>query len=1041
MRTCPSCGHENREAAKFCEECAAAIGSGAAHETRRTVTALFCDLVGSTSLGERHDPEVLRPILERYFAEMRTAVERHGGQVQKFIGDAVVAVFGAPRAHEDDGLRAVRSAVEMQQRMQELNATSPIPLAARIGITTGEVLVASDGTSIIGDAMNTASRLQSAADPGGVLVGEPTWRLVRNAVAAEPVDPLHAKGKAEPVLAWRVRSILSASARDATPFTGRDRHLRLLDEALGDALESQASTLVTILAPPGVGKSRLAAAFAAEVGERATVLAGQTPSYGEGVTFAPLVELLSQAAEQPSGDAEAVAVALRALLATQPDRQSVGDRLAQFLGVGDALGADTAWAVRRLLEVLASERPLVVILDDLHWAEPPMLDLADAVVERVHGPVLFVCLARPELLEQRPTWAAGKPRAFTTTLPPLSREDSRRIGELLLGEGAPAALVDRICETAEGNPLYLEQLTAMLADQGLLVDGRWLGAGEATIEIPASLQALLAARLDRLDRVPRLILERASIEGRRFRTGAVRALASEVGPGELDAALAALDRSGLVQPEDEAGGRWRFAHALVVEATYRGLSKGQRAQLHEQLADWLTVEDADRGDVSESVARHLERALRLREEVGLRDEHAAALALRAGGLFAAAGLRAFAALDLITTRDLLGRAAVLLPAADPRRLDMLPNLGVALSETGRPEEAEALLTEAVDSSRASGSERNALRATIQLLSNRVYRSPSEAEIDVAIAEAERAFDTLGAMGDDVGLAEAAIALEYLEFMRGRVARASEWTHRALRLGLAAGRVRESTQAVADIVYYASIGPLPFDRFAETADQRLFCFDEPISASAGHALMAAASLAAGDETGFLEHERRWHGVVDSRGLSWLGAIQALVIAGVETWVGKPEAAERRLRAARDVLVPLGDIWWIGSLDSALCAAVAAQGESQRFLRLADAFDASPPVPDRQALIRGSLLRSRAFLLRGLPADAEAAARRGVELAEPTDLVSDQADALTTLADALDARGLSDEAMTARVNAVARLRAKGYQAAVAVLEACEPLTQPP
>ena len=325
------------------------------------------------------------------------------------------------------------------------------------------------------------------------------------------------------------------------------------------------------------------------------MLVGQTPSYGEGVTFAPLVELLSQAAESPSGDAGAVASALRELVAAQPDGHSVGDRLAQFLGVGDALGADTAWAVRRLLEVLASERPLVVMLDDLHWAEPPMLDLTDAVVERVHGPVLFLCLARPELLEQRPTWAAGKPRAFTTTLPPLSPEDSRRIGELLLGEDAPASVVDRVCETAEGNPLYLEQLTAMLADQGLLVDGRWLGAGDATVEIPASLQALLAARLDRLDRVPRLILERASIEGRRFRTGALRALASEVGPDELEAALASLDRSGLVQPEDEAGGRWRFAHALVVEAAYRGLSKGQRAQLHEQLADWLTVEDADRG--------------------------------------------------------------------------------------------------------------------------------------------------------------------------------------------------------------------------------------------------------------------------------------------------------------------------------------------------------------------------------------------------------------------------------------------------------------
>ena len=218
---------------------------------------------------------------------------------------------------------------------------------------------------------------------------------------------------------------------------GRDRHLTVLRQALEDAIDDHACVLVTVLAPPGVGKSRLAAAFADAVRERATVLVGQTPSYGDGVTFAPLVELLSQAAGQASGEAEGVAAALRERLAAQPDGPAVGDRLAQVLGVGEALASDASWAVRRLLEVLASERPLVVVLEDVHWAETPMLDLADAVVERVHGPVLFLCLARPELLEQRPTWAAGKPRAITTTLPPLTPEDARLVAELLLGPQAP----------------------------------------------------------------------------------------------------------------------------------------------------------------------------------------------------------------------------------------------------------------------------------------------------------------------------------------------------------------------------------------------------------------------------------------------------------------------------------------------------------------------------------------------------------------------------------------------------------------------------
>jgi tetratricopeptide (TPR) repeat protein len=571
----------------------------------------------------------------------------------------------------------------------------------------------------------------------------------------------------------------------------------------------------------------------------------------------------------------------------------------------------------------------------------------------------------------------------------------------------------------------------MLTDQGLLADGCWVGSSDVEVEIPASLQALLAARLDRLDPVPRLVLERASIEGRRFRTAALRALASEVAPDDIEIAIASLDRSGLVQPEDEAGGRWRFAHALVLEAAYRGLSKGQRAELHELLAHWLLEEDADRPDVSESVARHLERALRLREELGVRDERSAALSLRAGELFAAAGLRAFAALDLITSRDLLGRAAVLLPVSDPRRLDMLPNLGVALTETGRPEETETLLSEAVEQSRAAGSERDALRATIQLLSNRVYRSPTTAEIDVAVTQAERAHDALYAMADDVGITEAAIALEYLEFMRGRVARQHEWSIRALHHGLAAGRFRESAQAAADVVGSAAVGPLPFDRLAATAHERLFTFGEPISGSAGHALVAIGALAAGDDAGFLEHERRWREVIDRHGLGWLGAAHALLIANVETSVGNARAAERRLRDARDLLVALGDIWWVSTLDSALCAAVAAQDEPQRFLRLADAFDASPPVPDPQILIRRQLVRARAFLLRGAASDAEAAAQRGLELARPTDLVSDHADALLTLADALAARGLSAEAATARMEATALLTAKGNIAAIAKL----------
>jgi class 3 adenylate cyclase/tetratricopeptide (TPR) repeat protein len=1035
MPTCSSCGRENPGDAKFCQECGTAL-SAPGETRRRLVTALFCDLVGSTELGERLDAEALRKVLDRYFDAMREAIQRHGGTVEKFIGDAVVGTFGVPETHEDDTLRAVRAALEMQEAAAELDREIDYPevrILVRVAIDCGEAfadLASATQGRIAGDVFNTAARLESAAEPGDVLVSAAAARMLRGHVDLAPLQTIELKGKAEPVSAHKVLKVRLLPARIETPLVGRDRHLTALSLALQDAIEDHACVLVTVLASPGVGKSRLAVTFADAVRERANVLVGQTPSYGVGVTFAPLVELLSQAAGQPSGDAEQVATALRERLVDQPDGPAVGDRLAQILGVGEALASDASWAVRRLLEVLASEEPLVVVLEDLHWAEPQMLDLADAVIEHVHGPVLFLCLGRPELLEQRPTWAAGKPRTITTTLPPLSHEEARRLAENLLGSEAPAAVVDRVCGTAEGNPLYLEQLTAMLADQGLLVDGVWVGSDDSSVEIPATLQALLASRLDRLDPESRLTLERASVEGRRFRIAALRALAPDLGSNQLASAIDALERRGLIQPEDEARGRWRFGHALVLEAAYRGLSKELRADLHEQLADWLIEEDADQADVDESVARHLERALHLREELGARDERSAALSERAGELFATAGSRAFGALDYITSRDLLGRAAALLPERSPRRLDLIPNLGAALADSGRTEEAEVLLTEAVEQARAAGSERDALRASVQLLSNRVYRSPTDAEIESAAVEARGAAHAFEALDDDVGLAEAALAISYLEETRGRIAEARMWVSNAFRHALAARHPREATQAAGDLLGQAIMGPLPFDRFAADAEE-LLSLGEPISGGVGHALLAVAALATGDDPGFHEHEERWRDVLDRNGLPWFAATHGLWIASVEISVGKAEAAERRLREAREFLAAIGNIWQVDLVDSYLCEAVGTQDRPREFLRLTDAFTASVQMTDRHTLIRGQLVLARAHLLRGSVVEGEAAARRALKLVVPTDFVPNHANALLMLADALDARDLGDDAAAARSEAVTKLRAKRNLAAIAQL----------
>jgi class 3 adenylate cyclase len=1008
------------------------------------VTALFCDLVGSTGLGQRLDAEPLRRFLDRYFEVMAAVLERHGGTVEKFIGDAVVGTFGIPVAHEDDAFRAVRAALEMVEASVELEAELHDPglrTRVRIAINSGEVF-ADEGAarrgSIGGDVYNTAARLQSVADPGDVLVSGSAEPMLRGKVDLAPLGPVELRGKTGKVTVYRVLGVHSVPVRVETPFVGRDRRLASLREALEDAVEARACVLVTVLSPPGVGKSRLAAAFTDTLREEATVLVGQTPSYGVGVTFAPLAELLAQAAGSPSGEAEVVAARLGQRLSAQPDGQALAERIAQVLGVGEARASDTSWAVRRLLEILATDRPLVVVLEDLHWAEQPMLDLVDSVVERVHGPVLVLCLARPELLEQRPTWGAGKPRAITATLPPLPGEAARRLAAALLGQDAPALVFDRVCETAEGNPLYLEQLTAMLADQGYLAGGRWVGPQDPNVEIPATLQALLAARLDRLDPAARQVLERASVEGRRFRMPALFVLATGLAPAAIEEAVAELDRRGLVEPEDEAAGQWRFAHALVREAAYRGVSKELRAELHEALANWIAETDADRPDVDEAVGRHLERALRLREEIGLKDDASADLASRAGERFASAGERAFAALDFITSRDLLGRAERLLPERSPTRLNLLPNLGVALTETGRPGETESLLTEAIAQARAAGSEREALRALIQLQSNRVYRSPAEAEIETALLETRAAAGALQAMGDDVGLAEAAIAIEYLEWMLGRAAEAHAWTLRGLGHGLSAKRTREAAQAAADLVWFAVAGPLPFDRFAEAAFKLPGAHDNEIRAAAAGALRAVAALARGEESSFREHEERWREAIDRHGLSWLGATHQLAIGQVEASVGNLEQGEQRLREARATLAGFGDIWWCETVDAALCMAVGAQGRPREFLRLADALEQSVQVPDRQMVIRQNIVQARALMLRGSPADAEAAARRALELAKRTDLVPDLAGALLTLADALETRGLPDDAALARSRAVELLQAKANRpAAVNIERARQPL----
>jgi class 3 adenylate cyclase len=459
MPTCASCGHQLPDGAKFCLECGAPVARAAPpREQRKTVTVLFCDVAGSTELGESTDPEALRAVLARYFARMKEIVERHGGTVEKFVGDAVMAVFGVPVVHEDDALRACRAAVEMRDALPELG------IRGRIGLNTGEVVTGTEERLATGDAVNVAARLEQAAEPGEVLIGAETVRLVRDAVELGEEQRLELKGKSERVSAHPLLAVVGElSRRSDVPIVGRERERRALDDAWERVLSERACHLFTILGAAGVGKSRLTAEFVACLDDL-PVVRGRCLSYGDGITYWPVVEVVLQLGRRPSDPHADAAIAS---LLGETDEPATADEI--------------AWAFRKLLEESA---PVVCVYDDLHWAEPTFLDLVDHVADWSRdAPILLVCIARPELLDRRSTWAGGKLNATTVLLEPLTPEETDELIERLLGN-APLAepLRMRIREAAEGNPLFVEQMLAMVAE-----------SGNDEVVVPPTIQALLSA--------------------------------------------------------------------------------------------------------------------------------------------------------------------------------------------------------------------------------------------------------------------------------------------------------------------------------------------------------------------------------------------------------------------------------------------------------------------------------------------------------------------------------------------------------------------
>src|SRR5215211_5457989 len=757
MLTCANCGEQNPERARFCLNCGSSLTAEPRRGARKVVTVVVCDVSGSTALGERLDPESLGRVMARYFERTRAVLERHHGLVQKFIGDAVVATFGVPVVREDDALRAVRAAAAMQDAVAELDVEGPA-IEVRIGVATGEVMVEEAGGDplVIGDAVNLATRLQGAAGPGEVLLDHRTWHLARDALVAAPVDGIAGvsgggSGGLEdrPLVnrAWRLVDVspdaLGHARRSDSPLVGRLAELQLFDWVFQRTVRTSTCHLLTVLGPAGVGKSRLVAAALDALDDAATVLSGQCSPDAEGSSFWPVAEIVRRAAEIKAADSPEHAVAKLEELLDHEDAERVADRLGRLIGLRPApvTSEDAVWGVRRFLEVLADRQPLVVVVDDLHWAKPALLDLVEQVVALAReARLLVVAVARPELLEQRPGWSGGRLNASTMLLEPLAAEESATLLEHLAGEAPlPADATDRITRTAQGNPLFLEELLAMLIEEGRLQrDGqRWVANDLAAAATPPTIQALLAARLDRLAGEERALLDRASVMGQAFDRAAVLALTPEPARAEADAHLLALVRKELLRPAQAPfGGRdgFRFRHQLVRDAAYDSLPKQARAELHERYADWLAQASADRGgEVSEVLGWHLEHAYRFLTELGPADAHGLRVAAAAAAQLAAAGRTATGRGDLPAAANLLERAIALLPATDRARLGLLTDLGEVLILNVETERARRVLDEALAAAERTGDQGLAAHATLGKLELRLDspdRGPDRYRADV-----------------------------------------------------------------------------------------------------------------------------------------------------------------------------------------------------------------------------------------------------------------------------------------------------------------------
>lgn len=1021
---CAACSAALPPGARFCPSCGmpSAPGSASAAEERKLVTVVFCDLVGSTPLSERLDPETLRSVTLRYFTVMSERIEQFGGTVEKFIGDAVMAVFGVPVMHEDDARRAAAAALGMIDALADLNmqleAALGVSLQVRIGVNTGPAVTSADVAArqafVSGETVNVAARLEQNAGPGEILIGPVTLEAIGRSARTEPVGPLRLKGKQEPVLAHRLlgvgRDDPELGRRFDLPFIGRGPQFAALDAALARAA-SDGARLLTVYGEPGIGKTRLARAWLARAAGPPALGLGRCRPYGEHGSLTALAEALRGLRDRPGGwhisDAEALAVLDAGLLRDGSPGPSV---------------EATCRALARVLAEAGGGRPAVLVLDDCQWAGDPLLDLLDhLVVAAGPAPLLVMCLARFDLAERRPPAAQEDPRHSTLTVPALSYDECEQLGSTLAEVGAHATgALAQVIDRSGGNPLHIEQLLAAALD------------GDPLERLPHSLQALLGARIDALGHTERTALELAAVLGREFAARDLAALAaagpeSAGGPlrpaprDPVPGALRQLGRRRLIEPAGAAapqtgpGGHdsLRFSSALVHEATYQAMAKRTRADRHERTAVLLT----DRAAPAAVVAGHLERAYRYRAELGLRDESTEELRRRAAALLTAAGDKALTRSDLAWAGALLERAADLAEPGDPGWAGTVRRLGEVRVAAGRIEEGRLLLRAVLDATREP---LEAAHAGLAL----AVCDPREPVVAAARA-ARAALPRFQAAGDELGIARADVRMAQEQQLLGCHDHATELLNAALHRAAACGAEPEIALALGAAGISLWRGPTPVPQALARCRALLEEHAGPrpgirITLSCPTAVLLALDDRPDEARALLDQARH---AAERLGYAEAAMVLPVFAAVVESWADQPDRALELLDLAHAAAREAGSAGMLGMVARERARILVQDGRVDAAVRLLEAPRA------HEALLRSDAadlygLQARVAAARGDGDGALLLARRAVSHAARTDSPELRAVAALDQAAVFELLGQPAAAGAAAAVALRRLQDKGH-----------------